>query len=1674
VTGIGTTATTVKVTVTDSSQGTPAASASNTASVSNGPTAPTPTVQPTAQSQQKPGSVTFSADATDPSGTFSAGGTDMTAKWYVSTDGGTTFNPDNVDSNSTTGNLMVTSTSQYYVTGDKFEAKFTNTGGTGTSNSAALTLTTISTCTIGTQPTAQSVVAPNTATFTASCTGGTGTSTPQWQVSTNGGATWSNDTTDTGNNTGSLTTSPTAVTASAGSNPTTTLNGYEYRAGFTNSAGTTYSNAVKLTVSGSAFAAGVELDPSSTQASGVNQTTGAPDPDENPALQTLVNFSYPNSTDTVKSVTLDLAPGVLANPTVVTECTQANFNANALADCPSSVIGTGTATANATDAHGDGGSGTVSLPVKLFLIQQPAGDPSALAQIGLVAYLDGVPEVTQQTGAALSTDPNHQGSVALTFNSIPSSVTIGSSTVNVQITSLNVTISPTVDGNDFTIQTANCTNSSVTSVSATDTSSASSQGTSEFIATGCDTPTSNLAPYKVPVQVGAVQSSTAGSNTADFIGQFQLNPSNAAAGGNPSLSTIFDFTYADAAQGKLGGGNTAEPTSELYLPSTTAKFKWSTSTPTTLTVTTGTVPTGLQVGDAVFGNSGVPSGSKIVTIGSTTLTISKSVTTTNTTGSTLTIVTSAVAAASSACTPGGTSTALFQYTCHVANSATALISPSLNTTQEDSGTGVCADMMMLTYSNSTPNTGSGNCEWLKSFSVNLAPGVLANPDALKEYCPYAQWNTFSNAPNGATSTGPACPSDTEIASGHAAANTYDDPADGNNGNQNALVTNLYLLPPDPTIPTELARVGATVTLSGVPVTGVLGSATLLTDGQVQLSFPSVPQAAYISGLLEYVQINRLALTVASSVPRPVTNVAVTGTVTPGSATVTSVSSLTGLTVGDQIDGTDVPANAVISSITPPSTITISQNALGSGAALTGNSLTVEQGIDITGTTTSGQPQVTGISNTSNLAVGDLVTGVGIPTAATVQSVDSSSQITLNVNATASGSTALDVTPTALFTVNPPGCETAVSSASASGLTDTLTNSVGATMPATASTETINMTSAFDPINCTLGDAGGGSPAVAPSAPAVVTNPSDQYVTAPSTASFSSKATGEEAPTAQWQYSQDGGTTWTQDTDPNDSGATTPTLTVAPGSAAYVNGTQFQNCFTNSSGGPVCTSAATLHLTAQPAAFSAAVQAYPSTFVEGGNPTVYANAQFSYPNSTDTVSSATVTLGSGLLANPDAVQTRCTSTQLMSYSCPAVSQIGQGFVTANLFDKPGETVPGVTGKESLPASIFLMPEPAGQTQVLAQVGVEIFLDGQGIVYLTGNASLNASGQVQIAFTGLPSQVTINGTNPVTVAAQVLGLSLAINAQAGSPASAFTIDSSECVLTTSTLSATDDAATPATATASYAFTPTGCPPQNANPVTFGSASLANGHLASTFSLVPDDESVNGNPNLTTTAGFTYYDSNGNVNGEANCSSIVVGGGQCEWLKDAQLTLAPGILANPGAATTVCTQSQFTTASAFHSTTPCPAASQIGFGSVSGFTYDVNKDGGNGVENNLQTNLYILPSQNSGELAEVGLIIYLSGSPVVGVTGSATLTPSGQVQVTFTGLPTQAQLGTGGINTWVQLTKLSITVDQTVDNNRFTVNPSGCQTAISTLAVDSSTDPATSTYPLTVNSAFDPTGC
>jgi hypothetical protein len=118
--------------------------------------------------------------------------------------------------------------------GSTFSVVVTNSAASVTSNVANLTVTAAATApAITTQPANRTVTAGLTATFTSAASG-TPTPTVQWQLSTNNGRRWS----DIGATSISYTTGPT----------TTTMNGYQYRAVFTNSAGTASSNAATLTV----------------------------------------------------------------------------------------------------------------------------------------------------------------------------------------------------------------------------------------------------------------------------------------------------------------------------------------------------------------------------------------------------------------------------------------------------------------------------------------------------------------------------------------------------------------------------------------------------------------------------------------------------------------------------------------------------------------------------------------------------------------------------------------------------------------------------------------------------------------------------------------------------------------------------------------------------------------------------------------------------------------------------------------------------------------------------------------------------------------------------------------------------------------------------------------------------------------------------------------------------------------------------------------------------------------------------------------------------------------------------------------------------------------------------------------------------------------------------------
>jgi hypothetical protein len=174
-----------------------------------------------------PVNTTVNAGATATFTAAASGSPAPTVQWQSSTDGGSTFQ--NVaGATSTTLSLPGVSASQ---NGNRFRAVFSNVSGTATT--VAATMTVNSEPSITTNPSSQSVSSGGTVTFTAAASGSPAP-TVQWQLSTDGGATFANI---------AGATSTTLSFAAAGSQ-----NGNQYRAVFSNSAGSATTTAATLTV----------------------------------------------------------------------------------------------------------------------------------------------------------------------------------------------------------------------------------------------------------------------------------------------------------------------------------------------------------------------------------------------------------------------------------------------------------------------------------------------------------------------------------------------------------------------------------------------------------------------------------------------------------------------------------------------------------------------------------------------------------------------------------------------------------------------------------------------------------------------------------------------------------------------------------------------------------------------------------------------------------------------------------------------------------------------------------------------------------------------------------------------------------------------------------------------------------------------------------------------------------------------------------------------------------------------------------------------------------------------------------------------------------------------------------------------------------------------------------
>jgi Immunoglobulin I-set domain len=178
-----------------------------------------------------------------------------TVQWQVSTDGGSswanvsggTVTPTNGIYTSQSSNSAYTSTYTFTTdanldqNGYEYRAVFANSSGPTDSGSATLTVVSPLTPYVLIQPANASVQEGESTFFT---TLGTGLPAPavQWQISTDGGSSWT-DVTDSGTVNGSITDTLTLTTAS-----NTSQNGDLFRAVFSSDAGVTDSNAVTLTV----------------------------------------------------------------------------------------------------------------------------------------------------------------------------------------------------------------------------------------------------------------------------------------------------------------------------------------------------------------------------------------------------------------------------------------------------------------------------------------------------------------------------------------------------------------------------------------------------------------------------------------------------------------------------------------------------------------------------------------------------------------------------------------------------------------------------------------------------------------------------------------------------------------------------------------------------------------------------------------------------------------------------------------------------------------------------------------------------------------------------------------------------------------------------------------------------------------------------------------------------------------------------------------------------------------------------------------------------------------------------------------------------------------------------------------------------------------------------------
>ena len=199
-------------------------------------------------------------------------------------------------------------------------------------------------------------------------------------------------------------------------------------------------------------------------------------------------------------------------------------------------------------------------------------------------------------------------------------------------------------------------------------------------------------------------------------------------------------------------------------------------------------------------------------------------------------------------------------------------------------------------------------------------------------------------------------------------------------------------------PFQSTQYVTTLSLSTVP-----GSTTLYAQGTLPNSTTTLQPLLVIGQPIAAVGIPAGAVITSLSSAASATPA---GVVKSGSTIIAGLLSLTGLAQGQPITGTGIPSGATIQSVNGLTiTLSAAATATNAGASLTSNSTT------FTANTLTGSTLLSSLSSLNGLAVGQAVSGTGIPAGATIAAING---LTATLSAAATATPAA-LTPTGYLT-----------------------------------------------------------------------------------------------------------------------------------------------------------------------------------------------------------------------------------------------------------------------------------------------------------------------------------------------------------------------------------------------------------------------------------------------------------------------------------------------------------------------------------------------------------------------------------------------------------------------------------------------------------------------------------